>query len=74
MDSRLADMVRGVAGAPDRMRFLRGWAIFDAGDVIERRGDNSLCHGYMLCMADLIWLARTGIIEDATEEARHAAA
>ncbi len=75
MSPALMDMVRGASGAPERMRFVRGWAIFEPGDVIERRGDYSICAGYRLGLADLIWLARTGHIQDATDstEVQHAA-
>jgi len=66
MDPRLSDMVRGVAGAPDRLLLVRGLRCGEiyapAGSVIERRGDFSFFGGYRFALATLIWLARMGAV------------
>jgi hypothetical protein len=79
MSPALADMVRGVAGAPEAMVLLRpvrsGLARWPAGSTIERVGDNHYLGNFRVTMAFLIFLARTGAIEDAAvvEGQQHAA-
>ena len=76
MSTALMDMVRGTAGSPDAMVLLRdvhsGLARWPAGSTIERVGDYHYLGNFRVTMAFLIFLARTGAIEAATE-ARNAA-
>ncbi len=68
MSPALRDMVRGVAGAPDELRLVRGVragpSFFPAGSVIERIGDCHYIGNLRFSMSILIWLARIGVIEE----------